>query len=174
MPKAKEEGVVVLEEHNKELGCILNWPDKSQKMQKSFNAAHRPPARPMRERGGHSVSHALNHFSAHQHPNHTSNQSTHPSQEKVHLCHLIYLIYACFWLNIVDHSLVIMPWCATTYPQAIDFHILLQESPCSLVRPPARWWQNLPHHRYMHHTYMYASGPRSRIIDMCIIHTHAA
>ena len=28
-----------------------------------------------------------------------------------------------------------------------------------------------PYHRYMHHTYMHASGSRSRIIDMCIIHT---
>ena len=29
----------------------------------------------------------------------------------------------------------------------------------------------LPHHRYMHQTYMHASRSRSRIIDMCIIHT---
>ena len=39
------------------------------------------------------------------------------------------------------------------------------------VRSLVRSWQNLPHHIYMHHTYMHASGSRSRIIDMCIIHT---
>ena len=39
------------------------------------------------------------------------------------------------------------------------------------VRSSVGCWQNLPHHRYMHQTYMHASRSRSRIIDMCIIHT---
>ena len=41
----------------------------------------------------------------------------------------------------------------------------------SLVRSLVRY-RKISHHRYMHHTYMQASGSRSRIINMCIIYTY--
>ena len=47
-------------------------------------------------------------------------------------------------------------------------HSLFLSYPTPRIALSVRSEQNLPHHRYIHHTYMHASG-RSRIIDMCTI-----